>query len=261
MLADLERFFSIVFRQHFVVWVTGTGIVGFLLWAAGFFQNITRFKLSPRRYIFVLFCVFWFLGAYSAWRDADKNLTDVIVQRSNDNSQLGTCRSELQMKSTFLSAQNESIHTLQSTLNSQQGQLNSQQGTLNSCVVSLGKLNPLVNFKITTLVMPVTAWQKRTRFGIEDEYLFEGVIITNHPAEPKGIFKCDQPFELIGPAALSNQSPHAMGLIPPLDRVSDREYRIQVINYAAAWVADNLIHFPIASGKESLGNCTFKEGW
>ena len=99
-MSTFLRFVWVAFVQYWGVWVTGTGITGLLLWLLSFAQNITGRKMKIRHYIIVLFCVFWFLATFSAWHDADKNLSLVTQQRAADTGNLGICRSDLRVSQT-----------------------------------------------------------------------------------------------------------------------------------------------------------------
>jgi hypothetical protein len=72
MFTPLLRFIWIAFGEYFGVWVTGTGIVGILLWILNYVQGTTGKQMKPRYYATILFCTFWFLATFSAWHDADK---------------------------------------------------------------------------------------------------------------------------------------------------------------------------------------------
>ncbi len=83
-MSTFFRFVWIAFVQYWGVWVTGTGLVGLALWGLSFAQDITGWKMKPRYYLILLFCVFWFLATFSAWHDSDKNLILVTQQRAQD---------------------------------------------------------------------------------------------------------------------------------------------------------------------------------
>ncbi len=135
------KFVWIAFVQYWGVWVTGTGLVGLALWGLSFAQAVTGWKMKPRYYIILLFCVFWFLATFSAWHDADKNLTLVTRQRAQDTGDLGACRGDLKAKSALLDQSGARIAQQQGIIDNEQSTFNNQQATLNSCVVSLGKAN------------------------------------------------------------------------------------------------------------------------
>jgi hypothetical protein len=98
MSHSLLKFAWIAFREYWGVWVTGTGLMGLLLWMLNYLQAVAGWKLRPRHYFIVLFCIFWFLATFSAWHDADRNLQSVIAQRSDDTSRLGTCKADLKSR-------------------------------------------------------------------------------------------------------------------------------------------------------------------
>jgi hypothetical protein len=257
-MSDILRFIWIAFVEYWGAWVTGTGIVGLLLWLLSFAQTLTGWKLKLRHYLIILFCVFWFVATYAAWRDADKNLSQVIKQRAVDVSDLGKCRGEFTAKSQLLEQAQARLAQQQLGINNQQNSLNAQQGTINRCVVSLGKMNPIVNSKITTLAMPVTNVSEPGRFGFRKTgHLFEIVILTNLTRGPRGILKCADPFKVIDTPSLKTEAEAAMTVSGPPTQITDREYSIWVQNTGASWNPDNPIYLPALSDSTELHGCTF----
>jgi hypothetical protein len=153
MATSLLRFIWVSFREYWGVWVTGTGLMGLLLFLLNLMQNVSGWKMKPRHYLIVLFCTFWFLATFSAWRDADRNLQSVIAQRTKDTGDLGKCSGNLQTQTALKESWQERYADQQKTINAFQGPQFQQQATLNSCVVSLGKLNPIVNTN-TGVILP-----------------------------------------------------------------------------------------------------------
>jgi hypothetical protein len=129
------RFLWIAFRQYWTTWVTGTGLVGFALWVINYFSDrVLRKPMSLRANLMILFCTFWFLATFSAWHDADKNLSNVIQQRAKDNSDLQMCKSDLKTQTELSSAYQTQLTGMQTTVNS-------SQAILNACVTgSMEKL-------------------------------------------------------------------------------------------------------------------------
>ncbi len=257
MVTSLLRFIWIAFREYWGVWVTGTGLVGLSLWGLSFTQNITGWKMRPRHYIIVLFCVFWFLATFSAWHDADKNLTSVIQQRAQDVSDLSSCRGDLKTADALLEQAKAQNIQQQGTINSLQTSFNSQQGAVNNCVVSLGKMNPLVNAKINALPLYIATQRGKDRFGLPtSKYLFALIIMTNRTLEPIGDLKCDNAFSPSTPR-LTTQATSAMVAPSAPVLINDHEYEIRVSNTGASWTDENPIFMSAFSPSPILGKCSF----
>jgi len=266
MFTSLFKFVWIAFREYWGVWLTGTGAVGLLLGLLALTQNLTGWKLKPRHYAIVLFCVFWFLATFSAWRDADRNLTSVIAQRSKDNSKLAICTSDLRVAQEtggFFQKQainlQTSFNTLQTSVTAFQGGVNGQQQALNSCVTTLEKLSPAVSTKIKTLVLPI---EHRRMTGAPQPgptYAYMVVILTNQKTVPKGRFRCDLPFRVLDDPDLTPQLPSELVQYGQQKAISDREYEINILIGGAEWNAENPIFFPILASPPGIGPCSFTQ--
>lgn len=167
MLRELLRFLWTAFIDHWALWVTGTGAVGLGLWALNWYERFKGTPMKPRTNALVLFCVFWFLGTFAAWHDADVNLEKHKQQITQQASILDSCKGDLRAESgraaildsqlreaqkTF-NAQSRTLAAEQQTMNSQQGVMNSQQTAMNSCVVALGKANTPEPQKTTLAIL------------------------------------------------------------------------------------------------------------
>jgi hypothetical protein len=142
MLSPFFRFVWIAFREYWGAWVTGTGLIGLLLWLLVYLQGVTGRKMKPRHHFIVLFCTFWFIATFSAWHDADRNLQSVILQRSEDTSHLNVCSADLKI------AQSQTAF-FERQANVGLTNFSVQQQTLNSCVLQLGISNKKVPLIIT----------------------------------------------------------------------------------------------------------------
>lgn len=122
---------------------------------------------------------------FSAWHDADRNLTSVIGQRAFDNSRLGICTSSLE------ASEKETIF-YQDQAQTQQKNISEQQGTINTCVVSLAKINVPEPLRIRSRGVYT--------FGMTGVFLFQ----TNRriPAFV-GRLKCAQPFNAVNVSMFS----------------------------------------------------------
>jgi hypothetical protein len=198
MSPAIVKFIWVAFRQYWAVWVTGTGIVGLVLFLLGLAQNVTGWKMKGRHYLIVLFCTFWFLATFSAWRDAENNLQMVIAQRAIDTGNLGVCRSDLRVAQTREADLQSQINGLEGTISSDQTVIagaqkgiNEAQGSVNTCFISLGKAN---------VPPPLSIASHAIAMEHIDPKIHIGVVIgdTNRRISSfRGIVRCDQTFGLI----------------------------------------------------------------
>ena len=215
--------------------------------------------MKPLHYIGVLFCTFWFLATFSAWHDAEKNLSSVIQQRANDNVQLNRCNSDLrvsQQKNDFLQQQ---VGSLGISINSFQSAMNGQQQAVNSCVVSLGKMNPLINTKFAAWSFPIAAYGEGSAGSKHITYALEMVVTANHTSMPAGTLKCDKPFTPIdSPRIAAYISEIGSMQFTPAKAISDHEYEIRVTMMGIDWGPNRPIYFRVTSESQQLGACSFK---
>jgi hypothetical protein len=186
------------FFDYWKSWVTGTGIVGFLLFLLSWYERHRKKTVSRKTYVAVLFCPFWFFGTFSAWHDAQKNLKSVILQREKDTGDLGICTSNLRTESTLKVSWQDRFADQQKVINSLQSPQLQQQATLNSCVVSLGKMNPIVNTKPGVVVIQVATETKPpiVRFGLPTKtYWYAIVLSINKRINFAGRLKCSHQFK------------------------------------------------------------------
>src|SRR5258708_6572162 len=95
MLSDFLHFLYIAFVKYWLAWVTGTGLTGGILWIINAVEKHRGKPMSKKLAYGILFCVFWFIASFAAWRDSDKNLELVKQQRAKDTSDLGECKGDL----------------------------------------------------------------------------------------------------------------------------------------------------------------------
>lgn len=198
-MSTFLKFVWVAFVQYWGVWVTGTGITGLLLFLLSLAQSVTGRTMKPRHYFIVLFCVFWFLGTFSAWRDANKNLEQVIQQRARDVGDLGICRSDLRVSQTRTGDLQTQIDRLESTISSDQNIIagaqkgvNEAQGSVNTCFISLGKANIPPPLNISNHATSLSGAPAGKNVGI--------IVAETNRRIPSftGIVRCEQPgFALI----------------------------------------------------------------
>jgi hypothetical protein len=188
MLHEAGRFFYIAFREYWITWVTGTGVVGFLLWLINYSERVRGKQMSLRANLLILFSAFWFLGTFSAWHDADKNLAYVTSQRQQDVGNLGMCREDLKYA-------NSTAQFFQRQADIGLSNFGSQQSTLNACIVSLGAANRPQPLRILVKEAPFSIAGSSQRSGMNNMSAL--VISTNKVITPvHGTLTCNRPFTL-----------------------------------------------------------------
>jgi hypothetical protein len=247
MFSSLARFLWIAFVEHFGAWVTGTGLIGFLLWLLNYLQYVTGRKMTRRQNLIVLFCTFWFIGTFSAWHDADRNLQSVIAQRATDTSNLNTCSTDLkiaQSKAEFFEKQ-ESLGLTNFSI---------QQQTLNSCVLQLRIANKKVPLTMTVREALFPGKNNWTIPGFGDVSLAALVVHTNQTVTPvHGTLTCNGTFALLGAGfALSATS---MVIQEQAQMVGYSKAKISID--APAWNPETPIVAVVGKRGESLSPCSF----
>jgi hypothetical protein len=176
--------------QHWMVWVTGTGFVGFLLWLLSLYERKRGRPINTRKYALVLFCAFWFLATFTAWKDADTDRTNIATQLSGANSQRTTCENNLKLQEQGSSFWQRIADDKQGLINQLQSSVNQDQTTLGACVVSMAK-NAQPIKQETTLRFTLANINATTD-------LLTYVAMTNIPVSPlNATFTCPTKFTLI----------------------------------------------------------------
>ena len=144
---------------------------------------IERYLLKGKRVpvwidiaILLLFCL---VACFQAWRDEQRNTETVIGLRAQAESAHNRCESGLQIEQANYRGLLEQNGVARTTIDKQAVSLAQQQGTINSCVISLGKMNPLANRSIrvatSPISMPVNGPDPKVQY-----HLFEIAIMTNY---------------------------------------------------------------------------------
>lgn len=209
-----------------------------------------------------LICLF--VACYQSWLDEHRNTTTVIGEKAVEAGANNTCQSDLRAENTFASGQESLINSQRQSIDQSQQTIGKQQTAVNTCVVSLGKMNPIVRREVHVILIPFgirtktsTAFISRYASNPDKVYMEEIVITTNEDeVRASGYLRCDTAFELSGNPELPMISSGMLTTSPP-QKISDREYRIEVSNTGSHWGPSTPIYFPIQSDSEMLGGCTF----
>ena len=263
-MAEILQFLWTAFRAYWAAWVTGTGTVGLMLFVLSAFERKRGRSVSWRLYAAILFCVFWFLGTFSAWHDSQKNLKAVIEEKTGYVSSLGSCESNLSIQAAKTASWQDRFADQQKTINALQGPQLQQQATINSCVVSLGKMNPIITRKESVILVPYATKDANSSRLVNSlfpnkVYLAKLLIITNvAEIRPTGRLRCEQPFDVTSSpetlVAIASGGIFGMGAHKA---ISDREYDISVNNTGAIWDPTSPVLMDVSSATPTLGTCRF----
>jgi hypothetical protein len=262
-MGDILDFFWTAFRDYWKVWVTGTGTIGFCLFVFTLVERRRGRPVSWKTYTSLLFCMFWFFGTFSAWHDSQKNLRLVIRQRESDTGELGSCKANLQTQNALVKSWQDRFTDQQKTINALQAPQLQQQATINSCVLSLGKMNPILRKQVS--VIPIAVGTKDAAsnrfvgpFTPHKVYLEELIIATNVIEErPIGDLRCDNAFNFESAPQLPLLGGMAMVGSSIPQALSDKEYLIRIFNTGSEWGPNSPIYVMVSSITETLGKCTF----
>jgi hypothetical protein len=171
-----------------------------------------------------------------------------------------TCKGDLStqtVKADLLGGQRDAQ---QVTINNQQSQLNAQQGTMNSCVVNLGKLNPLINTKTGVVAIQVATETKPPTVRLGSPvitYWYAIVLSANRRINFSGRLKCSNSFKATAPQVTLREATSGFfgggSAIP----VSDREYILTNSDTGGVWDAADPVYLVATSSEKDLGPCTF----
>lgn len=205
-----------------------------------------------------------------AWQDEHRNTQAAEADKAAQSSLANTCRENARVEHALyvgsqglVGSQRETIDSQRGTIDKQQLSIGAQQRDVSSCVVSLGKMNPVVRRQIRVVLIPfgyvdAASGLWKSRFAPQKSYLTEIVITTNEDqVRPAGYLRCTSDFRVIGPAQLPFISSMAMTTSETPIRISDHEYQLNVVNTGSYWGPSTPIYLPVLSDVEALEGCAF----
>ena len=258
-MSDMLRFLYIALREYWITWVTGTGLVGFVLWAINIYDKRRvekgRRPMTWRTNVLILFCAFWFLATFSAWHDADKNLRQVITDRAVDVGKLNTCSGDLKTERAL-------ADSFQAAFVSMQAPRAQQEANITSCINNLAKMNPVIREKIDVIEIPIGTIDSKGHFVGPNKfisgYINELLIITNEPERAfHGDLKCDKDFSILQPPKIKATASVVMTGSEPPKPISGKEYEIAVNATGTEWNPTHPAYLQVTSYEEDLGRCAF----
>lgn len=220
-------------------------------------------KQFIKKLFFWVFVVAAFVSScFLAWHDEHQNTTNVILEKSQFASAATNCESELKATAATLKGKEELATSLQATVSGLQAPEAQQQATINSCVVALGKMNPLIKRKNTVISIPTMTRDANSNrqvsmFFPHKLYIFELVLTSNEvESRAAGNLHCEQAFEVISRPQLPVLGSGLIGS-GQSQRISDREYEIRIFDTASEWGPNSPIYLSVSSAEESFGACSF----
>jgi hypothetical protein len=249
-MSEFINFLWVAFHDYFLVWLSGGGVIGAILIGIALWERHRGVPMRKTIYFSILAIALVVCATFSAWHDSQKNLKAVIEQRSVDTSKLGTCTSDLQNQKTLTISWQDRFADEQKSINALQAPQLQQQSTINSCVLSLGKMNPIVHRVVRVIVMP---------FSIRDKFYYSEMIITTNQNEPQasGDLRCDNDFEINSPPSLpAIAGKNFVGGIAAT-KISDHEYLLSLQTLASYWGPTTPILLPIRTTTEERRGCIF----
>jgi len=231
---------------HWVALMSGLVSFCFALW------QYSKGKEISAKAFWVVASVFLFIAVNLAWQDEHRNSLTLISEKASAVGLTNSCLQQARVQEAFSKGLQISNQSLQNSLNQAQDSFGKQQNAVNSCVVSLGKMNPILTTKQT--VIPIQIEGVNT--GAPRKIVFEMIILTNRTIDPTGILECASPLQ---PGTLPSLTVHGnmrFGGISTITPVNDRTFDLRV-NMDGTWTPDNPIHFTALAAGEP-GPCTFK---
>lgn len=237
-----------------------SGIASFVLATV---QAVRKSPLSAR--------IFWVVGALcllfafdQAWQDEHRNTQAVAVEKAAAVSSATSCIQDARVEQVYTKGLQSLNDSQRATIDNEQLVNGRQQSAVNSCVISLGKMNPIVNREISVIKIPVAMRDATSNrfvgmFTPHKVYVAELIITTNQTeARPVGDLRCQNSFSIDSDPQLPMLASTALTGGSAPQRISDREYGIRVFNTGSEWGPNSPIFMAVSSVSETVGSCTFR---
>jgi hypothetical protein len=168
---------------HLVTLMSGIASFGIAVWQA--------YKKNP-----ISEKVFWVIGVIcllvavdSAWQDEHRNTRVVIAEKAVEVGTKNSCIEDARVDHAYLVGLQGLNTSERETIDRQQQANDAQQRDVSSCVVSLGKMNPMVREKISVFSIPVATKDAASNrlvgmFTPHKVYLAE-LVITKNETQPR----------------------------------------------------------------------------
>jgi hypothetical protein len=170
---------------HWQALLTG----GFVIAAVGLYERKKR-TLPWEAYAFIA-TMFGLYSVFAAWQDEHRNANAVIAEKATEVSLKNICLQDARVEHAYLEGLQGMNASQRQTIDKQQQANDAQQRDVSSCVVSLGKMNPVIREKITVISIPLGTIDVLGHFPISTKappktilplrYISEIFVVTNEP--------------------------------------------------------------------------------
>lgn len=246
--SQLGLFIFAVFA-HWQALATG----GIVTASVGVYERKRRTSISWESYVLIIgaFCLY---SVFAAWQDEHRNTATVISEKAAAIGDKNSCQTDLRVQRVYAMGLEGINRNQQQTIEGERGTVEKNQGTINSCVVSLGKMNPLINTHWTVTMHRVATQSLHGRYGaVATKQIYAVAISTNTRLRARGVFSCDQPFEAEN-LELEADKFALIRASPVLQKTSDTEYQLSA--ETGSWVDGNPMMLTVFSADDAL-KCTF----
>jgi hypothetical protein len=213
------------------------------------------YKPIKKEWFLIIAAIFFFFATYQTWIDEHRNTQAVIAEKATAIGALNSCNTELRVQNARAEGIESLNSSLQNTIDDLQNTNGKQQSAVNSCVISLGKMNPIINTKIAALAVSIGSFHADAP-GRATQYAFAMIITTNRQTPAAGNLKCLNSFDPADYPQLSTNGGGAVASQQPT-RIASNEYGIRASSTGADWGPNNPIFFRVVSQFDDLGGCAF----
>lgn len=186
-----------------------------------------------------------------AWQDEHRNTQSVIADKSSITALYEDCHTGAKIQNAYTKGLEGAGINQRNTIDSLQQSASKAQSTINNCVVSLGKMNPIIRDRIAVIIVDLVPLAPNTARG------FVFLITTSAPRSGfHGYLRCSSPFVPVGIPSIPKSTSTAVGSGPAV-RLSDREYELEVSVPGADWSPNSPAWMKAYSTGESPKDCEF----
>ncbi len=225
-----------------------SGIASFVLATV---QAVKKHPLSEK--------LFWAAGAFclfaafdQAWQDEHRNTQVVAGERALESGARNVCEQDARIQQAYAKGLEANSFSERRTIDSMRQTFDKQQLAVNGCVVSLGKMNPVLTNRVEAYYIELG------KKGNAD--VFEMLITTNHPERPSGRLRCGGAFDPMEAPALHvfGSGTITMLAFQSPFKINDRAYDLRIVNTAGIWGPNTPIYFKFTTSDAAhLGECGF----
>jgi hypothetical protein len=258
---DLGLFLFAVFA-HWQALLTG----GIVIAAVGFYERKKR-ELPWEAYVFIA-TMFGLYSVFAAWQDEHRNTNSVTTEKAAEVALKNTCLQDARVEHAYMDGLQGLNASQRQTIDKQQQANDAQQRDVSSCVVSLGKMNPVIRERISVVPVsigtydiaghiPISAQHAPTTI-IPKRFMTELFIITNEPERNfHGTLKCDDPFDFLDTPVVPTDAGATMRSGNPPVRINDGSYEIRYDATSTEWNPSHPAYMRVSSKSQNLGKCSF----